>query len=104
MVLNGNSHQTQERYLSEGRADQGLDEAARSVIISSSDNCLGQPEGVEEHSSRSVLNHFVYFYSGQSELFTCSGLLPTLPAPALQQQQNYPLAATPPSGSWQQVH
>jgi hypothetical protein len=58
VALNGNSHENQERCLSEERAGQGVDEAARSGIINLSDNYSEQ--GLHEHSSRSVLNHFVF--------------------------------------------
>ena len=57
VALYGNSHENQERYLSEERAE--LDEAARSCIINPSDNYSEQ--GLQVHSSRSVLNHFIFF-------------------------------------------
>jgi hypothetical protein len=59
VAMNGNSHENQVRYPAEDRAVQGLDEAARSGIISLSDNYSEQ--GLQEHSSRSVLNDFVFF-------------------------------------------
>ena len=56
-------------------------------------------QGPQWHTSRSVLNHFVFFLSRQSELSTCSSFLL---AQALQQQQY--IQATPSSGLLEQVH